>query len=153
MKINKNDKNYIIFITICSLFLLLFSFLENNNNYVIEERNISVTQGGWSHFNIDTSAEYSIDGTISNNLSEYYPFIQGSGTLTDPYVMANFELNSSDVAYNIYINNVNDYFHLTNLTLHIPESGFCNIEIVDCSNIMIYNNILSSKMSSIRMIG
>jgi len=153
MRINKNDKRYILFITICSLFILLFFFLENNSNYVIDERYISVTKGEWSHFNIDTSAEYSIDGTISKNLSEYYPFIQGSGTMADPYVLANIELNSSDVAHNIYIKNVNDYFHITNLTLHITEPGGSNIEIVNCSNIMIYNNILSANIFGINMIG
>ncbi len=153
MKMNRNDKIYIASITIISIFLLSLVFFDKNDYKVINEGNYSMGVSSWSVEGVNTTAEYSIDGNISNNLSEYYNFIQGSGTQTDPYILADFEANSTHGFYNIYIKNIKDYFHITNLTLHNVDSGYSNIRIRECSNIKIYNNNFNAIVGNIEMVG
>ncbi len=92
-----------------------------------------------------------IDGRLSDNLSSYYSFINGSGTWSDPYILADMHINSSLSGDIIYIENVVDYFHITNMTLISAEFGGANIKLNNCENISIFNNKLSAQLYGISL--
>lgn len=93
-----------------------------------------------------------IDGRLTDNISSYYPFITGSGTLLDPYTLANMHINSSQSDNAIFIENVVDYFHITNMTIVSTEFGGANIKLKNCENISIYNNYLSAAQDCIKLV-
>lgn len=85
--------------------------------------------------------QYQIDGTLTANLSDAYPFITGSGTFNDPYSLSNRVFNS-EYRKILKISNVHDYFIISNLTMNSLYWGSV-LRIEHCSNIIFTKNLIN----------
>ena len=68
----------------------------------------------------------------------------GTGTASNPYIIANWDIDASSVVDGIWINGTNAHFIIRNCYIHDGEANYNNgIDLSDCSNGTLENNICS----------
>jgi len=92
----------------------------------------------------EISATYLIDGKITNNLSDYYDFVSGNGTIEDPYIISGIVLDNSELSYThcIEIRDVTQFLRIENCTLTNRIAAH-TLHLYHSANIQISNNTLT----------
>jgi len=89
-----------------------------------------------------------IDGLDPMNDWNNCEVIIGNGTSVNPYVIANFIINSSS-AHGIYIRNTKAYFIIHNCTIKFGGSNYNGIHLSNCTNGNLTNNLLNYNYNGI----
>jgi parallel beta-helix repeat protein len=92
----------------------------------------------------EISATYVIDGKITDNLSDYYDFVSGNGTMEDPYLVSGIILDNTELPYVncIEIRDVTQFLKIENCTL-TNRIATRTLHLYHSANIQIYNNTLT----------
>ncbi|MFX1313872.1 MAG: right-handed parallel beta-helix repeat-containing protein, partial [Promethearchaeota archaeon] len=116
MKLNKKNKIIIIF----SLFLLSLFI----NTQYFHNKHLSKYNSDYSNLRV---AQFSSKIHINNNWSwtaGNYSWCTGSGTLSDPYVIADLIIDGGNSGSCIFIQNTIDYFIIRNCTVYNSGSNW-----------------------------
>jgi len=153
MKSNTRSK-IIILITLGILFAFLPIFI-NNPRFAVRDRDIISTYNNeFDHENLKLSAvsgKIHIDGNSGWTAFKAAGNCTGNGTISEPYVIEDLEIDGEGSGSCIFIENSDAYFRIENCTLYnagvrVPPNpdGRAGIRLLNVDNSQLINNNCSS---------
>jgi parallel beta-helix repeat protein len=128
---------------LCMLFLTEFELnsFDLNNEDLIQDEEIIITDklknsGFW------TESFIHVDNNWSNTESTY-TWCSGSGTSGDPYIIENVTINALNQGTGILIENSNEYFIISNVSVYNSSVNGAGIKTIDAENGQIINSNFS----------
>ncbi|MFW9938684.1 MAG: NosD domain-containing protein, partial [Candidatus Thorarchaeota archaeon] len=155
-----NERSRIIILITLGILLAFFPIFINNPRFTPRNRDITSNYNNeFDHENLKLSG---VSGRIHiNGNSGWLAFraagnCTGNGTISEPYIIEDLEINGEGSGYCIFIENSDVYFRIENCTLYnaggTVEADSAAIKLLNVDNSQIINNNCSSNVLGLNLV-